>query len=268
MKASLAGPPNIEILISMFENPEEFRMYSHHEFFRKWVEAVWLYLNMAVDPVTFKTTLDQYSAKQGAEIATIMMYYFDLVEQKPFEDILGQLFMRLDVKSAKAGQYLTPWSVSVLSAELMFDKEYFIGKVEEQGTVSVCDPAVGSGGMLLAFAFVVNKHLGREYVNKIRSYGQDIDIRCVQMSKIQLRMNFLDRFSRCAALLAQINANASVANRGQDLAQLITIAAAEDDVIYTVEVDYRRGFIDKIKKEGYVLRTAKEIAEHHHKNKR
>ena len=77
--------------------------------------------------------------------------------------------------------------------------------VEEKGVVTVCDPAVGSGVMLLSFAKVVHQALGRWGTGKLRLYGTDIDIRCVNMCRIQLRMNGLDYFGRMAGLLAGLN---------------------------------------------------------------
>ncbi len=56
--------------------------------------------------------------------------------------------------------------------------------------------------MLLAFAKVVHGALGRWGTGKLRLYGTDIDIRCVNMCRIQLRMNGLDSFGRMAGLLA------------------------------------------------------------------
>jgi type I restriction-modification system DNA methylase subunit len=109
--------------------------------------------------------------------------------------------MRLDVKSAAAGQYFTCWTVAEMMARMTFDRDSFLETVRERGTVSVCDPAVGSGVMLLAFAKVVHDALGREGTDRLRLYGMDIDIRCVNMSRIQLRMNGLDGFGRMAALL-------------------------------------------------------------------
>ena len=66
---------------------------------------------------------------------------------------------------------------------------------------SVCDPAVGSGVMLLAYGKVVHDAFGRDGTNRLRLYGMDVDQRCVAMCRIQLRMNGLDGFGRMAALL-------------------------------------------------------------------
>ena len=88
---------------------------------------------------------------------------------------------------------------------MSFDRDSFEDRVDENGSVSVMDPAVGSGVMLLAFAKVVDAELGRWGFHKLRLYGQDTDQRCVFMCKIQLRMNGLDSFGRMAALMAGVD---------------------------------------------------------------
>ena len=134
--------------------------------------------------------------------------YVAAVEALPFRDVLGELFMELDVKSVRAGQFFTPWPVVLMMAKMQFDREAFESAVREKGHVSVCDPAVGSGVMLLAYAKVVCAELGRQGLRHLKLYGQDIDPRCVHMCRIQLRLNGLDSFGRIAALYAAGQATA------------------------------------------------------------
>jgi hypothetical protein len=51
------------------------------------------------------------------------------------------------------------------------------------------------------FAKVVHDALGREGTNKLELYGMDTDIRCVNMCRIQLRLNGLDGFGKMAVRL-------------------------------------------------------------------
>ena len=104
-------------------------------------------------------------------------------------------------------------------ARMQFSREDFERHVAEKGEVTVCDPAVGSGVMLLAFAKVVNAEFGRWGVNKLRLYGQDIDMRCVLMCKIQLRMNGLDTFGRLTGLFGGMNDKGEVTAGGTEHSQ-------------------------------------------------
>jgi hypothetical protein len=192
---------NFRELLKGFENNRVFAHMHPYDLYRQWLEAVWALLELPLNPQGFKAALDRYTYEQGAELGRLFNLYLQAVEELPFRDILGTLFMRLDVKSAAAGQYFTCWTVAEMMARMTFDRDSFLETVRERGTVSVCDPAVGSGVMLLAFAKVVHDALGREGTDRLRLYGMDIDIRCVNMSRIQLRMNGLDGFGRMAALL-------------------------------------------------------------------
>ena len=111
---------------------------------------------------------------------------------------------------------------------MQFNRADFERLVEEKGEVTVCDPAVGSGVMLLAFAKTVHDELGRWGTSKLRLYGTDIDVRCVNMSRIQIRMNGLDEFGRMVGLLGAIEqgmpADAVVLKPGRQL-QLPGVAA-------------------------------------------
>ena len=193
--------PAFEDLARGFENNPGFGHMHSYDLYRNWLEAMWAFLDTVKDPAGFKQCLDRYSGAEGAEFGRLMGLYVDAVEADPFRDILGELFMRLDVNSVRSGQFFTDFHIAEMMARMQFDEGSFKRLVEEKGVVTVCDPAVGSGVMLLAFSKVVHQTLGRWGTGKLRLYGMDIDIRCVNMCRIQLRMNGLDYFGRMAGLL-------------------------------------------------------------------
>ena len=108
--------------------------------------------------------------------------------------------MRSAGNRSKAGRRSS--GIAEMMARMQFDRADFERVVQEKGSVTVCDPAVGSGVMLLAFAKVVHGEFGRWGTSKLRLYGQDIDPRCVLMCRIQLRMNGLDAVGRMVGMLA------------------------------------------------------------------
>ena len=191
-----------EEMARRFERNDVFQYMHPYELYRKWLDAVWAFLDAARDPDGFRACLDRYTRKEGEEFGRLLGIYTDAVEADPFADILGSLFMRLDVKSAAAGQFFTPMHVAEMMARMQFGRAEFERLVQEKGVVTVCDPAVGSGVMLLAYAKVVHAEFGRWGTGKLRLYGTDIDMRCVHMCRIQLRINGLDHFGRMAGLLA------------------------------------------------------------------
>ena len=87
-------------------------------------------------------------------------------------DVLGDLFQGA-ITYGEAGQFLTPEPVARLMARMTTS-----GFVPEEGTrPRVGDPCCGSGRMLLA---VAEEHRDWEFV------GQDIDLRCVRMTALNL----------------------------------------------------------------------------------
>ena len=188
-------------LLKGFESNHVFAHMHPYDLYRQWLEAVWALLNLPLDPQSFKSTLDRHTFEQGQELGRLFNLYMLAVEELPFRDILGTLFMRLDVNSVRAGQFMTPWPVAEMMARMQFDRDSFQAIIRERGTVSVCDPAVGSGVMLLAFAKVVHEAFGHWGTDRLRLHGTDIDARCVSMCRIQLRMNGLDGLGRMAALV-------------------------------------------------------------------
>ena len=194
---------NFKELLKGFERNPVFAHMHPYDLFRQWLEAVWALLNLPLDAQAFKTTLDAFTYEQGRELGRLFGLYVETVELLPFRDVLGSLFMKLDINSVRNGEFFTPWPIAEMMAVMTFDRQEFLNLVKERGEVSVCDPAVGSGVMLLAFGKVVHDALGRDGTNRLRLYGMDIDSRCVNMCRIQLRINGLDGFGRLAALAGQ-----------------------------------------------------------------
>ncbi len=91
------------------------------------------------------------------------------------QDILGDLFQGA-ITYGEAGQFLTPEPICQMMAKMT------IGEDEGNDKKSVCDPCCGSGRMLLAVADL-RPHW--EFV------GQDIDLRCVRMTAINLALRNL-----------------------------------------------------------------------------
>jgi type I restriction-modification system DNA methylase subunit len=89
------------------------------------------------------------------------------------KDILGDLFQG-GITYGEAGQFLTSAEICQLMAALTVD--------EQTQNEIVADPCCGSGRMLLAYA---DNHRPRALV------GQDIDLRCVRMTSINLALRNL-----------------------------------------------------------------------------
>jgi len=166
---------------------------------------------------------NQYSKEDFNRLHEAFEHLMDSASE--WQDAIGEAFMLSNAGNARAGQFFTPFHVSILMAKITFGDidaeirhrlyeacegdillqmqvtmgylksgneqyEFFIGTllpqlIEKIKPISVCDPAIGSGGTMLAAASLVPRFA---LDSKIVIFsGCDIDSRCVKMCKI----NFL-----------------------------------------------------------------------------
>jgi hypothetical protein len=99
-------------------------------------------------------------------------------------DVLGEIFMALELGNARAGQFFTPYSVSLLMAMMTVGDGT---SIREQGFVTLQEPACGSAGMVVATAQAMHQ-AGLNYPETLHATCVDIDPRCVHMAYVQLSL--------------------------------------------------------------------------------
>lgn len=101
-------------------------------------------------------------------------------------DIIGQIAGSAMSLNGDKGQYFTPREVSNLTAALAIDREEALVSYRSSGIVSVYDPTVGSGCLLLAaVSRLVDCGVPLE---AIYAEGQDIDPNAWRMACVQLSL--------------------------------------------------------------------------------
>jgi type I restriction-modification system DNA methylase subunit len=114
-------------------------------------------------------------------LAEIVMAF----EQEGFSDILGELYMMLNLGNHWRGQYFTPYEICLMMAKMSAENP--AEEIEKQGYISVSDPACGSGAMLIAF--VQNSmECGVNYQRDVLFVGQDVDPVVARMCFISLSL--------------------------------------------------------------------------------
>ncbi len=104
-----------------------------------------------------------------------------------FNDNLGELFMRCNLGNKTAGQFFTPYHLSGLMARVTIDETLVKEKTADDGILTVNDPCCGGGGMLMA-ALEVLHSLGVNYARNCFIEANDVDLRCVHMTYLQLAL--------------------------------------------------------------------------------
>lgn len=104
------------------------------------------------------------------------------------EDVLGSLYMTLDLGNDRAGQVFTPYHVSQLMARVLVgDAGAVQAEVQAKGFVDLMEPTCGAGGMVIAMADAL-RTAGLNYQQSMHATCVDIDLRCVHMTYLQLSL--------------------------------------------------------------------------------
>lgn len=99
-----------------------------------------------------------------------------------FSDALGHLYMSLDLGNESLGQFFTPFEVSRVMARMTVGT--LTAQLAEKDFVSVHEPAVGSGGMVIALAEALLEE-DVNYQQVLHATCWDVDITAVHMTFIQ-----------------------------------------------------------------------------------
>lgn len=100
-------------------------------------------------------------------------------------DILGPLYMELEIANKNVGQFFTPPDISDLMARLTFSDQ--MSKLEDQPFITAGEPACGAGGMILSLIKMMIA-VGHNPADKIWVQAIDVDRMAALMCYIQLSL--------------------------------------------------------------------------------
>jgi len=107
-------------------------------------------------------------------------------ERVGFDDVLGRIYMELELGNKWAGQFFTPYQVSRAMARMTLAQD-LPDKIAQHGFVTANDPATGGGAMVIALAEEMQLQ-GFNYQTQLHVTAQDIDIKAVHMAYIQFTL--------------------------------------------------------------------------------
>lgn len=127
----------------------------------------------------------KYTPSELEQFSSMFWDVISALEENPEQDLLGELFMRLELGNDRNGQFFTPYHVCTAMA--MMSAGNLEAEINRKGYISVNDPCCGAGALLIAFANEA-KHHGVNYQQHVLFVAQDIDFTAAMMCYIQLSL--------------------------------------------------------------------------------
>ena len=184
--------PHRDNLVKAFER---FR-YRHAllDVYRDFCELAAITISNRVDPRQADAREQRYleiaGKYQPEEMKAFPELFGELVmalEVRP-ADILGAVFMQLELHNAWKGQFFTPDEICEAIGRMQISKPDAI--IEQRGFVTVCEPACGGGAMLFGVARAM-ADAGYSYQRHMHATAIDVDITCVHMTYVQLSLLYI-----------------------------------------------------------------------------
>ncbi|HEY9144513.1 MAG TPA: N-6 DNA methylase [Arenimonas sp.] len=127
----------------------------------------------------------RYTPDEAARFPKMLGELVMGLEAEP-HDMLGMLFGELEQGNSAMGQFFTPFEVCRLMADLTVDGE-MLDRINQRGFVTVQEPAVGAGAMIIAMATALSAK-GVNYQQCMHVTAIDTDLRAVHMAYLQFSL--------------------------------------------------------------------------------
>lgn len=133
-----------------------------------------------------------YDKKEQKLFPQMFALLVEELEKNPNQDLLGELYMLLQISNKNAGQFFTPYDVCKAMSSVTFNRKELGKTVHKEGYASVYDCACGAGATLISASEQCKEMFKKyNYQNHVYFVGQDVDITCVYMCYIQLALHGL-----------------------------------------------------------------------------
>lgn len=141
----------------------------------------------------YKQIMHAYEPKERELMAEAFAKIYALLssvvyDDGKFNDWLGELFMQTGIGNKHNGQFFTPYHISNFCAKASIDESVVRQNQQNNEIITINDPTCGAGGMLVAALETLDRDYHFNYAYNCFMLGEDIDIRCVHMTYLQLSL--------------------------------------------------------------------------------
>lgn len=149
-------------------------------------------------------TIKTYTKKEQKIISQMFTMLVLELEERPNQDLLGELYMCLEISNKNNGQFFTPYSVCEVMSKVTIDRKNLTRQIKQNGYITINDCACGAGATLISATEQCKDMFKRlNYQNHIMVVGQDIDITCVRMCYIQISLHGMAGYVICGNTLTE-----------------------------------------------------------------
>ena len=133
----------------------------------------------------YVTTTGGYAREDIEGFPKLLAILVELLQPEP-RDILGPLYMELDIASREQGQFFTPPELSDLMAQMTFGPD-LLKPLETAPFITVSEPACGAGGMILSLVKVLIEE-GHDPAGRLWAHCVDVNRLAALMCYVQLSL--------------------------------------------------------------------------------
>jgi len=156
--------------------------YGVYEIFADWVKVMALSMANAVQYKEFREkeyneTIKRYDPTEQNKLFEMVAWLVEWADQE-YYDMLGYIYMHLELGSKKAGQFFTPYHICQVMARIQAFNE---------DITTINEPTCGAGGNIIALAEAMRSQ-GINYQQFLKAVCQDIDVKAVYMTYVQLTL--------------------------------------------------------------------------------
>ncbi|WP_327357793.1 N-6 DNA methylase [Streptomyces sp. NBC_01304] len=125
-----------------------------------------------------------YSRTELGRFARALALVTGEMERDPC-DVLGRLYMELELGNERLGQYYTPYEIARLMAELQIDS--VVEQVQQDGFAHVYEPTCGAGAFIIALSEAMLDH-GLNPQTQLHVTAEDIAPQAMHMIYVHLTL--------------------------------------------------------------------------------
>lgn len=129
----------------------------------------------------YKGIAAKYTDKELNEFTVLNVLLTQAFEER-FEDVLGYIYMNLQVSNKNLGQFFTPYHLCRVMAEMSYPE-----RIKEGYYIEVSEPSCGAGANIIALAEAL-KSKDINYQETMKVTCQDLDWNAIYMCYVQMSL--------------------------------------------------------------------------------